>query len=93
MAAIPELSALIPLLRSNGVSKFRQDMGGAIEIEFEPSKEPPSPPPPLPKGMPKELGDVDAMSEDQILNWSAPAADPADAVAPLPGTGDAPIEP
>lgn len=84
------LPELIELLSKYNVRKFK---GLEYEIELD-SKELDQKSdtkiaePPLPAGMPKELHNLDAMTADQVLNWSA---GPGEEKFPLPLTDDKPI--
>lgn len=85
-----ELPALLALLKSNGVLKYK-DKELEIEISASAIDIPASPEPPTPVGMPPELKNPDLMSADQIMNWSA-SPDPG-AAEQVPMTGDAPLDP
>jgi hypothetical protein len=87
-----ELKDLLPLLRTHGVSKFRDSQ---YEIEFEIKQIEQSPSQvidvPEPPNMPPDLRADDLMNADKVLNWSSPDV-PADE-APMPLTGDIALEP
>lgn len=87
-----ELSALLALLKSNGVLKYK-DRELEIEISADSIDKPKMQEvePPLPASMPPELKNPDLMTADQILNWSAsPELGSGEQVAM---TGDAPLDP
>lgn len=82
-----ELEKLIPLLRANGVCKFK---GLECEIEFEPVvlPEPKIVKTPAPPGVPPEIHDPELMNVDAIMNWSAPPGPNDGPSYPLPLTGE-----
>jgi hypothetical protein len=88
-----EFKELIPLLRLNGVKKFK---GLDLEIEFEPKDLDQNPlkaaATPAPPGVPPEIHDPDLMNADAIRNWSAPASPTDGPEFPLPLTGEEPPE-
>lgn len=85
-----DLKELVPLLRANGVRKFKQD---ALEIEFE-VKELPAVPieAQFPPGMPADLRDPNGMNPDKVRDWSS-SPEFEDAAGPPAMTGDAPLDP
>lgn len=83
------LSALLPVLRKNGVKCYRDgdleiEMGpdmGALMDRLEPAPEP--------KDMPPDLKADDLMNADKVLHWSAEAP-PGEGDHPMPLTGEEP---
>lgn len=84
-----DIKELLPLLRANGVRSYKSD-GGHIELELFPTEPAPIQAPELPPGAPPELKDPDLMSQDAILNWSAPPGPGEDGQEPVVMTGDEP---
>lgn len=91
-----DAQALIASLRSQGVKSFK---GYGIEVEFHPSQAViPAPSvsihPPAQQVTQQSAPDLstpDVMSEEDILNWSAPAGAEAPKGEAVPMTGDAPL--